>query len=287
MPTPKGFDVPLLSVADITMAPGVSNIKASNGLRRIAVTATADINKANPSEIVADLGDHYLDNLCAQYGNLTWSVEGVEDSNRETMAGIQRGFAIAALGIFVILATTFRSYLQPVVIMFIIPFGIVGAVLGHFFMGIPLTFLSLFGIIALSGVVVNDSIVFMECFNELIARGVPVVDALVQSGVRRFRAIFLTSATTFMGLAPLVMERNLQAQIVIPMAVSIAAGTVFAMFVTLLLTPCLVAITNDARRGVYRLLHKQWPAPEDVEPGRNRNAGEGDTPMTHPTPEIA
>ena len=285
--TPKGFDVPLMSVADIITAPGVSNIKGSNGLRRIAVYASADFNKANPSEIVAELSRNYLDSLCARYGNLSWSVQGVEESNQETLAGIQRGFAIAALGIFVILATTFRSYLQPVVIMLIIPFAMVGAILGHLALGIPLTFLSLFGLIALAGIVVNDSIVLIECVNELIAKGTPVLDALALAGVRRFRAIFLTSVTTFIGLGPLVWERDLQAQIVIPMGISIAAGSAFATFVTLLFTPSLLAITNDARRLVYRLMHKHWPTAEDVEPARNRRAEDLTELGAHPAPEAA
>jgi multidrug efflux pump subunit AcrB len=285
--TPQGFDVPLMSVAEVTTAPGVSNIKGSNGLRRIAVTASADFNRANPSEIVTDLGNDYLDSLCAQYGNLTWTVEGVEESNRETLAGIQRGFAIAALGIFVILATTFRSYLQPVVIMLMIPFGTVGAVFGHLAMGIPLTFLSLFGIVALAGIVVNDSIVLIECINELIAKGTPVYEALAQAGVRRFRAIFLTSVTTFIGLGPLVWERDLQAQIVIPMGVSIAAGSAFGTFVTLLFTPSLIAITNDARRLVHRVVHKQWPTPEEVEPARNRRNVDQDAGIAESAPEAA
>ncbi|NUM52086.1 MAG: efflux RND transporter permease subunit [Candidatus Hydrogenedentes bacterium] len=285
--TPQGFDVPLMSVAEIAAAPGVSSIKGSNGLRRIAVYASADFNKANPSEIVTDLGANYLDSLCAQYGNLTWTVEGVEESNRETLAGIQRGFAIAALGIFVILATIFRSYVQPVVIMLIIPFAMVGAVLGHLAMGIPLTFLSLFGLIALAGIVVNDSIVLIECVNELIAGGTPVYDALAQAGVRRFRAIFLTSVTTFIGLGPLVWERDLQAQIVIPMGISIAAGSAFATFVTLLFTPSLLAITNDARRLAHRALHKQWPEPEDVEPARDRRRPPVGAPAPHGAPDLA
>jgi len=269
--TPLGYDVPLMSVAEITMAPGVSNIKGSNGLRRVAVTAAVDFNRANPSEVVTDLSANFLDGLCAQYGDMSWTVEGVEESNRETLAGIQRGFAIAALGIFIILATTFRSYLQPVIIMFIIPFGIVGALFGHFAMGIPLTFLSLFGIIALAGIVVNDSIVLFECVNDLIAKGTPFYEALSLAGVRRFRAIFLTSTTTFIGLGPLVWERDLQAQVVIPMGVSIAAGSAFATVVTLLLTPCLIAITNDLRRAAHRALHGVWPTPESVEPARKRN----------------
>lgn len=267
--TPRGNDVPLLSVADVSLAPGYASIKGSNGLRRVAVTAAADVTRANPSEVIADLEKSYLDDLAARYG-LSWSIEGVEESNMETMAGIQRGFLISLLGIFIILATTFRSYLQPFLIMLIIPFGMVGGVLGHLLFGIPLTFLSLFGFVALSGVVVNDSIVLFECVNNLMAEGMQFFEALVQGGIRRFRAIFLTSITTVFGLLPLVSSRDLAAQVVIPMGVAIAAGVGFAMIVTLVVSPCLLAIVNDARRAVYRLLRKRWPTPEEVEPASRR-----------------
>lgn len=272
--TPQGYDVPLMSVAEVTMAPGVSSIRGTNGLRRVGVTAAVDFNRANPSEVINDLSAGFLDRLSAQYGNLLWSVQGVEESNRETLAGIERGFGIAMLGIFIILATTFRSYLQPIVILFIIPFAIVGAIFGHLAMGIPVTFLSLFGIIALSGVVVNDSIVLFECINGLIAEGMPFYEAVCQAGVRRFRAIFLTSITTFIGLGPLVWEKDLQAQVVIPMGVSIAAGVAFATVVTLLFTPCLLSIVNDGRRLVHRVLYRHWPTPEEVEPARHRRRGQ-------------
>jgi multidrug efflux pump subunit AcrB len=163
----------------------------------------------------------------------------------------------------------------------------VGAILGHLALGIPLTFLSLFGLIALAGIVVNDSIVLIECINELIAQGTPVYDALAQAGVRRFRAIFLTSVTTFIGLGPLVWEHDLQAQVVIPMGISIAAGSAFATFVTLLFTPSLLAITNDARRLTHRIFFKEWVAPEQVEPARNRHQEDAADVPTQSSPEAA
>jgi len=268
--TPRGMEVPLLSVADVELTEGVANIKGSNGLRRIAVTAEVDVTRANPSEIIAELGKSYLDDLAARYGQLTWSVEGVEESNQETLAGLKEGFLIALLGIYTIMATIFRSYIQPLVILAIVPFGIVGAMFGHLALGIPVTFLSLFGIVALAGVVVNDAIVLTECVNDLLAEGTSLMDAVCMGGVRRFRAIFLTTASTCAGLTPLILERDLQAQVVIPMAVSIAAGVAFSTLLTLLFLPAMLAIVNDARRACRRVLSGRWPTPEEVEPGSRR-----------------
>jgi multidrug efflux pump subunit AcrB len=268
--TREGDEVPLRTVADVTLAKGYSSIKGTNGLRRVAVYADVDAKRANPTEVIEDLKANFLDDLIARYGNLYWEVEGVEASNQETLAGLKRGFIVAALGIFVIMATIFRSYIQPMLILFIIPFGIMGAFVGHWLIGIPVTILSLFGIVALAGVVVNDNIVLVECCNNLIARGTPFYEALCQGGVRRFRAIFLTSASTCAGLSPIILERDLEAQVVIPMAVSIAAGVAFATGITLLLIPACFALLNDVRRGAHRFVKGTWPTPEEVEPAYTR-----------------
>lgn len=270
--TASGMEVPFRSVADVELAEGVASIKGSNGLRRIAVTASADVTRANPSDIIAELGEGYLDDLAARYGQILWTVEGVEESNQETLAGLKNGFLIALLGIYTILATVFRSYIQPLVILLIVPFGIVGAIFGHLALGIPVTFLSLFGIVALAGVVVNDSIVLTECVNNLLAQGTAFADAVCLGGVRRFRAIFLTTASTCIGLTPLILERDLQAQVVIPMAVSIAAGVAFSTLLTLLFLPAMLAIVNDLRRALHRALTGEWPTAEQVEPGAKRLA---------------
>ncbi len=268
--TATGMEVPFRSVADVELAEGVASIKGSNGLRRIAVTASADVTRANPSDIIAELGEGFLDDLAARYGQILWTVEGVEESNQETLAGLKNGFLIALLGIYTILATVFRSYIQPLVILLIVPFGIVGAIFGHLALGIPVTFLSLFGIVALAGVVVNDSIVLTECVNNLLAQGTAFADAVCLGGVRRFRAIFLTTASTCIGLTPLILERDLQAQVVIPMAVSIAAGVAFSTLLTLLFLPAMLAIVNDLRRALHRALTGDWPTAEQVEPGAKR-----------------
>lgn len=268
--TPFGEEVPLLSIAEIDFEQGYSSIHGVDGRRRIAVTAAVDINRANPSEIVANIGQTFMDGLTARYPHLAWSVEGVEASNQETLGGLQRGFIVAVFGIFVVLAGIFRSYAQPFLIVAIVPFGIIGAFLGHGALGIPVTLISLFGIVALTGVVVNDNIVLLECINGLLARGEPFYEALCQGGVRRFRAIFLTTVSTVIGLLPVITETNLQAQMVIPMAVSIAAGVLCATVITLLFMPALLAILNDGRRVAVYVVTRRWPSPEDVEPATRR-----------------
>ena len=176
------------------------------------------------------------------------------------------GFPLAMLGIYLILATMFRSYIQPVVIMLTIPFGLIGAVLGHMVMGFEVTMLSMFGMVALSGIVVNDAIVLIDGVNVRVRRGVPVFDAIAQGGARRFRAIMLTTLTTSLGLAPLVFEKSVQAQFLIPMALSIAGGLLFATLLTLFLVPCCLLILNDARVLARRLTTGNWPTREEVEP---------------------
>lgn len=268
--TPSGEEVPLMSIAEIILRQGYSSIHGVDGRRRIAVTAAVDIKRGNPTDIIADLGKNYMDGLTARHANLAWSVEGVEASNQETVGGLKRGFLVAIFGIFVVLSGVFRSYSQPFLIMFIVPFGIIGAFLGHFALGIPVTLISLFGIVALTGVVVNDNIVLLECVNSLLARGTPFYEALCQGGARRFRPIFLTTISTVVGLLPIITETSLQAQMVIPMAVSIAAGVAFATVLTLLLMPALMAILNDGRRLALFAITRRWLAPEEVEPATLR-----------------
>jgi multidrug efflux pump subunit AcrB len=181
------------------------------------------------------------------------------------------GFPLAILGIYVIIATMFRSYIQPLVILVTVPFGIIGAIIGHLMMGLNLTMMSLFGIVALSGVVVNDAIVLIECINENLAeRNVSFLEAVQQGGIRRFRAVILTTVSTIVGLLPLIFEKDQQARFLIPMALSIAAGVAFATLLTLVLIPSLLAILNDARRLVFRLSNGVWPTREEVEPASYR-----------------
>lgn len=190
---------------------------------------------------------------------------------RESLGSLFVGYPLAILGMFIIVATMFRSYAQPFVILFTVPFGIIGAVLGHLLLGYDLSIMSVFGMVALTGVVVNDAIVLIECVNNNIAEGMPFFDAILSGSARRFRAIFLTSITTVGGLAPLIMETDLQAKGLIPMAISIAAGIAFATVLTLVLVPSLLALLSDLRLLVHRLRYGVWPKRIDVEPARNRH----------------
>lgn len=290
--TPQGHEVPLLSVADIEYGPGYASINRTNGLRRVSVTAETG-PRANAAEIFADLDapkvspgkrlmakltgepvetpEGYLQQLERKYNGVLVSLQGEQEKSRESMGSLAISYPLALLGILVIVATIFRSYLQPFIIMLTVPFGIVGAMLGHLLLGFDLSIMSFFGMVALSGVVVNDAIVLIERINNNIAEGMTFRDALIRGGARRFRAIFLTTLTTCGGLTPLILEKDMQAKFLIPMAISLAAGVAFATLLTLLLIPCLLYILNDGRRIAFRLRRGYWPTREEVEPAVDRN----------------
>ncbi len=270
--TLSGHEVPLMSVADISFAPGFSTIKRTNGMRRVMVSAGVDTNKANTNEIFTELSVGFFQQLEKKYPGLHVVVQGEQKKMRESLGSLVVGFPLAVLGIFIIIATMFRSYAQPFVIMFTVPFGIIGAVFGHIILGYDLSIMSIFGMVALTGVVVNDAIVLIERINENIAEGQPFFDAIISGGGRRFRAIFLTTLSTVGGLMPLIIETDLQAKFLIPMALSIAAGVAFATVLTLVLIPGLLAILNDFRLLAFKLKHGSWPQRVSVEPARNRHA---------------
>jgi len=269
--TPGGFEIPLSSVADISFSPGFSTITRTNGMRRIAVSAGVDANKANTNEILTELSNHYIPGLQNQYPDIRIAIQGEQKKMRESFASLYVGFPLAVIGIFIIIATMFRSYVQPFVILFTIPFGIIGAVMGHLVLGYDLSMMSIFGMVALTGVVVNDAIVLIERINENFAEGLPYFDAVLKGGVRRFRAIILTSLSTIGGLMPLILEKDLQARFLIPMALALAAGVLFATVLTLVLIPSLLTILSDVRLIVCRFRHGYWPERLTVEPARNRH----------------
>ena len=163
------------------------------------------------------------------------------------MASLMGGFVIAMIVIFALLAVPFRSYIQPVIVMAAIPFGLVGAVIGHIIMGYSLSIISMMGLVALAGVVVNDSLVMIVYANDLRRQGTAAIDAIKQAGIRRFRPILLTTITTFGGLAPMIFETSRQARFMIPMAISLGYGILFATLITLLLVPSLYLIIEDVR----------------------------------------
>ena len=269
--TRNGYEVPLMSVANISFTPGYSTITRTDSMRRVAVSADVDSNKANANEIFSELSLNFFPQLKRRYPGVHVAFQGEQKKMRESLGSLFIGYPLAILGMFIIVATMFRSYAQPFVILFTVPFGIIGAVLGHLLLGYDLSIMSVFGMVALTGVVVNDAIVLIECVNNNIAEGMPFFDAILSGSARRFRAIFLTSITTVGGLAPLIMETDLQAKGLIPMAISIAAGIAFATVLTLVLVPSLLALLSDLRLLVHRLRYSVWPKRIDVEPARNRH----------------
>ena len=268
--TPQGYEVPLMSVADVTFSPGYATITRTDGMRRVAVSADVDTSRANANEIFTEFKSDFLKEIRSRYPGLHVALQGEQKKTRESLSSLLIGYPLAMVGMFIIIATIFRSYVQPLVIMFTVPFGIIGAVFGHMLLGYDLTMMSLFGIVALTGVVVNDAIVLIERINENLAEGMAFFESIIKGGARRFRAIFLTTISTAGGLLPLIAEKDLQAKFLIPMALSLAAGVIFATVLTLVLVPSLLAIISDLRLLLHRLRHGVWPRRVAVEPARNR-----------------
>ena len=187
--------------------------------------------------------------MLARYPGVSLDLDGSSQEEQSSIEQAGYAFLAALCGIYALMAIPLKSYLQPLIIMSVIPFGIIGAVIGHMLVGIAVNSVSLIGIIALAGVVVNDSIVMVHFVNGKIADGISAADAAVQAGAERFRAILLTSLTTFFGLVPILAETSMQAQMVVPMAVSLAFGILFATVITLILIPCLFNILGDLARS--------------------------------------
>jgi multidrug efflux pump subunit AcrB len=263
--TPSGAEIPFYDVADVGISRGLAEIKRIDRSRVITVTAEVDEAIANSAEIIASLGKGFFPGLMRRLPGVRVRFEGQAKDRKESVGSLMRGYAFAGAVIFLILATLFRSYFQPIVVMSAIPFGVVGAVWGHIFMGFDISMMSLMGIVALSGVVVNDSLVFLDFANRFIARGMKIEEALTRAGASRLRPIVLTSLTTVAGLGPMLLERSFQAQFLIPMAVSLCFGLVFATVITLVLVPVFSLIGNDIVRLWQRLWSGRWPSREEAD----------------------
>ena len=265
--TPGGGEVPLNRAAYVSEGSGYSEINRTGRKRVINVTASVDDNVANTGEIMADLKEGVLKELKENYPGLMFDMEGEQKESNESMESMRRGFLLALIGIYALLAIPFRSYSQPLLIMMAIPFGLVGAVIGHLIMGFNLSILSMFGLVALSGVVVNDSLLLIDKVNRNRRKGAGMFDAAREASKRRFRPIMLTSLTTFFGLSPMITETSVQAQFLIPMAISLGFGILFATGITLLLIPSLYLILEDARK-VFRLRSFDESYDEHYESGK-------------------
>lgn len=246
--TPGGTDVPLRHVASSKKGRSYTSISRRNGRRTI--TVTADVTPRSKSDLVLNkIKEDALPSLMQKYHGLQYSFEGRKAEFDESMESLKYGFVVAVLAIYALLAIPFQSYSQPLIVMVSIPFGIVGAATGHLLMGYSLSVMSMMGVVALSGVVVNDSLVLIDYANKLTAEGFSAFAAVTNAGVRRFRPILLTTLTTFGGLAPMIFESSRQAKFMIPMAISLGYGILFATVISLILVPCLFLIIDDHKKN--------------------------------------
>jgi multidrug efflux pump subunit AcrB len=257
---PDGTEVPFYTVARAEMGRGYASIRRSDRQRVISVTADIDRSRANANEVMADLRANFLPQLLADHPGLSFYLGGEQREQRKVVLGLFWGYLFVLILIYSLLAIPLRSYAQPLIIMAVIPFGLVGAVGGHLIMGKTLSMMSVFGVVALSGVVVNSSLVLVYYVNGRRAGGASVVEAVRDAGAARFRPIVLTSLTTFAGLTPLLLERSVSAQFLIPMAISLAFGVVFATVIALFLVPSLYFVLDDLKR--YTLRNRALAAPE-------------------------
>ena len=250
--TADGGEVPFYRVARAERGVGYSTIHRADRQRVINVTANVDPARANQGEVLASLRAGFLPELLARNPGMTFSLQGEQRQQSRMIESLIRNYSLALLVIYSLLAVPLRSYTQPLIIMAVIPFGLVGAVIGHLIMGLAVSMMSLFGVVALSGVVVNSSLVLVHYVNTRRAAGDSLEEAVRTAGVARFRPIVLTSITTFAGLAPLLSERTVSAQFMLPMASSLAFGVIVATAISLFLVPSLYLILEDGKRWVGR-----------------------------------
>ena len=260
--TPDGGEVPFYAVARSELGRGYATIKRSDRQRVIDVTADVDPKQIAAGDVISDLEKTFLPLLVADYPGLTHSLEGAQAEQNESIIGLFKNYATALLVIYALLAVPLRSYIQPLIIMAVIPFGLVGAIFGHWFMYFTreiftdqtfnFSMFSLFGYVALTGVVVNSSLVLVHYINQLRVRGVSLEEAVREAGVGRFRPIVLTSITTFVGLAPILRETSVSAQFLIPMATSLGFGVIFGSAISLFLVPSAYLVLEDLRRFLSR-----------------------------------
>ena len=208
------------------------------------------LTDTSSGEITSRLEKEFFPEMVAKYPSISITQRGEIEQRKKSLGSLVKGFFFSIVFIYILIAIPLKSYAKPLIIMSVIPFGIIGALLGHYLMGLPVSILSVFGILALSGVVVNDSLVLVCRVNDLRGEGVSLLDSCSQAGADRFRAILLTSLTTFLGLAPLLLETEVQAQFLKPMAASLAFGILFATIITLILLPSLMMILRDLRNIV-------------------------------------
>ncbi len=266
--TPGGEDVPFESVADVSFGKGYSQISRLNRERTVTVSADRDPDIVEPQQVIASIASEFLPELLSRYPGVEYGLEGASQDQADFMTRLAFAFVVAMFLIYALIAIPLHSYSQPLIIMAVIPFGAIGAVVGHIVMGHAISMFSMFGLIALAGVVVNDSLILVDFINKARAQGMALRKAVVEAGIARFRAIVLTSFTTAAGLMPIMLDTSPQAQTIIPTAISIGFGIIFATVITLFLVPSLYMLQNDgfARGRQFRdwLEYRSRDAGQDV-----------------------
>lgn len=254
---PDGTLTPLLMVGEVQYGTGPSEIKHNDRKRVIRVQARVDDSLNTDANIMAELRKGFLKQMAIDYPDVRWGLSGLQRNKKDIIDYMGKSFSIALLVMYMLMASLFRSYIQPLLVMFAIPFGLIGALTGHLLLGMEVSIWSMVGMIAVSGVVVNDTLVLVDFINRNRQAGIPLDVAIREAGVSRFRPIMLTSLTTFAGLTPLMLESSLQAQFMIPMAVSLAFGVMFATLVSLVLVPAVYFILEDIKDklGIVGTLH--------------------------------
>jgi multidrug efflux pump subunit AcrB len=254
--TPDGDEVPFAAVAEMSFGNGYSSITRLNRERTITVSADIDPEIVQSTEIIKAISEDYIPELLSSRPGVSYGLEGASQEQVDLLRNLTIASVAALFLIYALIAIPLHSYSQPLIIMSVIPFGMIGAVIGHLLMGKSVSMFSLFGLVALAGVVVNDSLIMIDFVNKARASGMAIRQAVIESGTQRFRAIILTSVTTAVGLMPIMLERSLQAQTVIPMAISLSFGIIFATVITLFLIPALYMLQEDSYRRMRQF--KNW-----------------------------
>ncbi len=259
-----GGEVPLATLADVSFGQAPAIIRRTDGRRITTVTADIDTNIVTSQEIANALTDEIMPELQADYPQLLYSFGGEQQEQQDSFGDLGLAFLAALLMIYALLAIPFRSYMQPLIIMAVIPFGIIGALLGHLILGLPLGVLSMFGMIALSGVIVNGSLILIDFINENLRDGMAIEEAIISATKSRFRPIMLTSLTTFLGVAPITFETSLQAQFLIPMSASLGFGVLFGAIILQLLIPALTILEYVGKRRVKKYWNSLFAHPSQA-----------------------
>jgi len=254
--TPMGEYIPFKEIATFKIERGIKTIRRENRLRSVRVNANMDFTKNNLQIVLEELNTTIIPRVLSQVDGVTETAGGQSEYTAKMVNSITFSMTFAAIAIFTILVFLLKSYIQSGLILSLIPLGVIGAVIGHYIMGIPVSILSFLGIVALAGIIINDSVVLLDRYNKMVRSGDEVSDAIYQAGMSRFRPIVLTTLTTAVGLAPLILQQSQQGQWLVPMALSVAAGLIFGTIITLLMLPSAIYCVSDIRVLKNKIAHK-------------------------------